>query len=230
MIAAVSLLAAQEGPTHVILTSRVAPGSRNVVREDIRSKLPLLRQWKDKETSILGFQILANSLFDDEGWDTMITVQCTPGWLGRWRGIEALIPEGALSTSVTPADLIESGSVESPPTSGGVYLVIPYEYLVTGDEYKKYAKGYVVPQLKGWMKEGVLLSYQLFTARFPAGRQWNALLVLRYRDWAALGQREAVTAKVRAQLTTDQGWKAWSDNKQTFRREKTVVIAEPFSK
>lgn len=86
-----------------------------------------------------------------------------------------------------------------------------------------------IHQLKGWMKEGVLLSYQLFTARFPAGRQWNALLVLRYRDWAALGQREAVTAKVRAQLATDQGWKAWSDNKQTFRREKTVVIAEPFS-
>jgi hypothetical protein len=49
---------------------------------------------------------------------------------------------------------------------------------------------------------------------------------MHYRDWASLGQRDAVTAKVSAQLMNENaGWAA--AGKPGGWRERIAVIAEP---
>ena len=100
LIAATGLLC-QDSPTHVILTTRVLPERRTLARESLRAKLPFLRQWRDGDGAILGFQVLANSLLDDESWDSMVTLQLTPGGLNQWRRFDVLVPADALSTRRT---------------------------------------------------------------------------------------------------------------------------------
>lgn len=75
-------------------------------------------------------------------------------------------------------------------------------------------------------RRGVLDSYEVITSRYPAGRAWNAMIVLRYRDDAALARREEVTAKVRARLAADPSWKSFSDSKKTIRTEGRLAVAD----
>ena len=107
------------------------------------------------------------------------------------------------------------------------YAVIPYEVMVPTAEYIAYLDDYVLPQLAGWSEEGILASHAVFLARYPAGRPWQSLLVLEYRNDQALAARDAVVAKVRARLTANAKWKAVSENKKNARAEKTPVLADP---
>ena len=66
-----------------------------------------------------------------------------------------------------------AGVPSCPRAEPGVYLIIPYEITVPAREYLTYLDDYVVPQLKGWMDEGVLASYGVYLARYPAGRPWQ---------------------------------------------------------
>lgn len=76
------------------------------------------------------------------------------------------------------------------------------------------------------MDEGVLTGYSLYTSRFPAGRPWNAMVVLQYKDETALSAREAVVTKVRERLKRNAEWKAISDGKKNVRTEQQVVVAD----
>jgi len=84
----------------------------------------------------------------------------------------------------------------------------------------------VIPQFKGWMEEGVLAGYSLYTSQFPAGRPWNAVVLLQYKDEAALSARDAVVGRVRERLKDNPEWKAISDSKKSVRNEEQVVIAD----
>jgi hypothetical protein len=53
------------------------------------------------------------------------------------------------------------------------------------------------------------------------------MVLLEYKNDAALGQREAVVARVRARLKDNPEWKAISDEKKKIRNEKQLVIADP---
>jgi hypothetical protein len=97
---------------------------------------------------------------------------------------------------------------------------------VSEAEYLKYADGYVIPQFEGWMAEGVLNNYRIFMSKYPAGRPWNAMVILEYKDDAALARREEVVKNVRAKLKENPEWKAISENKKNIRDEKQVVIAD----
>ncbi len=110
-------------------------------------------------------------------------------------------------------------------TSKSVFFVIPYD-VVDLEEYKPYVAGYVIPQMDGWIREGVLRSYSLYLNRYYAGKPWDSLLILEYKDMESFGQRENVIAKVRAALSTDPKWKALSDNKKNLGTEKETVLAE----
>jgi hypothetical protein len=88
----------------------------------------------------------------------------------------------------------------------------------------------VVPQIDGWIREGVLVSYGLYLNRYYAGRPWDSLLILEYKDLESFGQRESVIAKVRAALSADPKWKALSENKKNLRTEKETVLAEDLSR
>ena len=103
--------------------------------------------------------------------------------------------------------------------------MIPYD-VASIEEYKPYVAGYVIPQMKGWIQEGVLSSYNLYLNRYYAGTPWDALLVLEYKDLESFGQRESVVAKVRAALSSDPKWKALSENKKNIRTEKESALAD----
>jgi hypothetical protein len=107
-----------------------------------------------------------------------------------------------------------------------VYFIIPYDYLVSTDEYVKYLDTYVVPQVNGWIGENILAGYTIFLGRYATSRPWASLFVLEYRDAASFGLREATVAKVREKLKSDPAWLAASESKQKVRVEKQTVIAE----
>jgi hypothetical protein len=57
-------------------------------------------------------------------------------------------------------------------TSKSVFFVIPYD-VANLEDYKPYVAGYVIPQMDGSIREGVLRSYSLYLNRYYAGRAWG---------------------------------------------------------
>ena len=84
----------------------------------------------------------------------------------------------------------------------------------------------MIPQTDGWIREGVLSSYSLYLNRYYAGKPWDSLLILEYRNMESFGKRETVVASVRARLSGDAKWKALSENKKNIRTEKESVLGE----
>jgi hypothetical protein len=152
----------------------------------------------------------------------------------RWKEIERTQPGGlnaaglhlAQPINTYSADLPWEGQADDPgPEEGAVYYVIPYEYSAA-DQYRKYVDAYVIPQVTGWMHEGVLAGYRIFMNRYQVGRPWDSLFVFRYRDLESFGRRDEIVAKVRLTLQDNPEWKQLNATKQTIRTESENTIAE----
>lgn len=223
-----------DGPLSLIVTYQASPANRAALRRELQGDgVRRFQHWKD--AGILGsYSLLFGRYADNDNLDA-VALLAFPDYaaLARWTKIEQDAPGGldkkalALTSAIhsAPADLVRSGR-NAPASADSVYMVIPYETMISAPEYLKYADGYVVPQLDGWMKEGVLAHYDIFVDRYAAGRPWSTMLLLEYRNDAALGRREAVVAKVRARLSENPAWKAISDEKKHIRNEKQLVIAD----
>ena len=109
------------------------------------------------------------------------------------------------------------------------FFIVPYD-VANIDEYKPYAAAYVIPQMNGWIREGILSSYSLYLNRFYTGKPWDALLVLEYKNLESFGERERVKDKVRATLRADATWKAISENKKNIRTEKETALADELTR
>jgi hypothetical protein len=224
------------GPLAIVITYHATPANRAAFRKAMEeSEAAQFQRWKD-EGVLQGASLLVNRHVDSVTWDAMALITfASYADVQRWNAIERAQPAGlspralALTSAIetTPGDLMREGGAhgKAHPT----YLIIPYEYLVPVNEYLAYLDGYVVPQMDGWMEEGVLTHYGVFLARYPAGRPWQSMLILEYRDDAALGARDVTTAKVRARLANNPKWKAISDAKKNVRNEKAPVIADAIS-
>lgn len=218
----------------LIITYQTTPANRPALRQAVeQSTARELARWK-QDGRIKQYNLLFNRYADSDNWDAMAVLTfATPEDLYRWREVERTQPAGlpkaaaAVTTSIhtTLVDTKRVAALEA-KSAHAVYVVIPYKTLVSESDYEKYADGYVIPQFKGWMDEGALQGYSLYTSRFPAGRPWNAMVVLQYKDEAALSAREAVVAKVRARLKANPEWKAISDGKKEVRTELQVVVAD----
>ena len=66
----------------------------------------------------------------------------------------------------------------------------------------------------------------MYMQRYTAGRPWDTMIFLRYKDDLSFGRREQIVNKVRAELAKNPVWKAISDNKQSVRVEKEAIIAD----
>ncbi|MFP3566488.1 hypothetical protein [Paraburkholderia sp. SIMBA_030] len=219
----------------LIITYQTAPANRPALRHELeQSTARELARWKH-DGHIKQYNLLFNRYADSDNWDAMAVLTfSTPADLYRWRVVERTRPAAlsgkalAVTTSIhtTPVDAKRAEALDA-KLPNAVYVVIPYKTLVSAGEYEKYADGYVIPQFKGWMDEGVLAGYSLYTSQFPAGRLWNAMVLLQYKDEAALSARESVVAKVRERLKSSPEWKAISDSKKNVRTEEQVVIADP---
>lgn len=225
------------GPLELVVMVHVPPGQRLVLREAMQTDgLRQYAQWK-REGLLEDYLVLFNRYVDNENWDAMVTLTFADhAAAARWKQIERTRPAG-----LPPAALAAASKIESAPSdlhhhrsaegdvapADAVYVVLPYNYLVSTNEYLQYVDTYLLPQTDGWLREGVLKSYDVHLNRYPAGRWWSSLLVLQYRSDDALGRRDAAMAKVRAELRENNpAWKAASDSKQNIREGRQYIIAE----
>ena len=224
----------ESGPRTLIITYHTLPANRLAFRQELeQSGARQFQRWKD-DGVLQGYRLLFNRYVDSVNWDAMALVTfAKESDIERWKRIELEAPAGlsqkalSLATSIdtVPADLRrQNGTAQTGNSS--VFLVIPYEYVVPVDEYIAYLDGYVLPQTDGWVEEGVLASYGVYLARYPAGRPWQSLLVLEYKSDQALGARDAAVAKVRARLKENPKWRAISDSKKNVRVEKVPEITD----
>jgi hypothetical protein len=223
------------GPLAMVITYHAPPANRVAFRKAMEdTEAPQFQRWKD-EGVLQSARLLVNRHVDSVTWDAMaILTFARYTDVERWSRIERSSPAGlspatlALTSAIetAPGDLVREGGTGS---GQGPFLVIPYQVDVSVNEYLAYLDGYVVPQMDGWKEEGVLARYGVLLARYPAGRPWQSMLVLEYKDDAALGARDATTAKVRARLENNPHWKAISDAKKNVRNERIPVIADAIS-
>ena len=226
-----------EGPSVLVLTYRAAPAARSGLRQAMRATLlPRLARLQAR-AELARYRVLANRYVDNAAWDMLVMLEFrSPAALARWRGVEDATPAGLAPGQLTLVAAVETAPgtmmrVDTRPRAAGdpapVYLVVPYDYLVSTDDYLRYVDGYLVPQLDGWMAAGALGGYQLFLPRYAAGRNWSSLLLLAYRGDAGLDARDRVVQQVRARLAaTSPPWKAFADNKQNIRTEKQPIVAD----
>ena len=223
------------GPTHILIAYRSEPANRPAFRAYLQHDM-LARLEKLKGEGVLSsYQILFNPFTTAYTWDAMTILRFTRyADTLRWKQIEQTSPGGlnaaglrlAKPIDTYSADLPWEGQVDDPgPESDGVYYVIPYEYSAA-DQYRKYVDAYVIPQVTGWMREGILSSYRIYMNRYSVGRPWDSLFVFRYRNLDAFGRRDEIIAKVRQTLVDQPAWKQFSDIKQTIRTESENTIAE----
>lgn len=221
-----------QGPTTLTLQYHTAPGERMALKDYmLTTGLKQFAGWRDQGL-IKDYRIYWSRYTDSLNWDMLAVVQfATPEKMADWRKIEARFPAG-LPISVAkltnaihtnPADLHFAKGEQSP---NGVYLIIPYDYLVSTNEYIKYVGSYITPQYDGWIAEKVLASYQIYLGRFPVSRYWSALMILEYKDDASLGIREQTSTKVRRKLVEDPAWKAIHEAKQNVRVTRQYVLAD----
>jgi hypothetical protein len=221
------------GTTALVLEYHAAPVNRLALRQFMENEgLAQLERWK-QQGLLRSYKVLFNRWVDNQNWD-MLTLLNFPdaATMAKWQAVEATMPAGmppkalALVNKIdtNPGDLyLEGGSGKG----NGAYVVIPYDYLVSTDKYLAYLRGYLVPQLDGWIKEGVLNKYSVYFGRYVVGRHWSALMFLEYNGDEGLGLREKTQAKVRAELAkSNPGWVEWSQNKANLRVTRQYIIAD----
>lgn len=225
----------QTSPLHLIVTYRCPPPRRAAFRLFLtETGMQRFERWK-QDGVLQSYRVLFNWYVDADTWDGM-AVLSFPNYaqVARWREIERINPGGLTRDALElawpfnsyPADDAWSESAEPPVDPQKiVYFSIAYEYASLA-EFRDFASEYLIPQRKGWMREGVLAGYDLYLARYASGKKWQALLLLQYRDLDAFARRDEAIAKVRAQLLRDPAWKAIDERKQKPGIEKEIAIAD----
>lgn len=225
------------GPLGLVFMVHAPPAERLKLRRSIESEgLAQYEKWK-REGLLADYLVLFNRYVDNENWDLMVSLTFADhAAAAKWKQVERDRPAGlpaaallaASKIETAPSDLHRRGEAQgNVDPSSAVYVVLPYNYFVSTNEYLKYVDTYLLPQTDGWLQEGVLKSYDVVLNRYPAGRYWSSLLVLQYRSDDALGGRDAAMAKVRASLNaSNPSWKAASESKQKIREGRQYIIAD----
>lgn len=222
------------GTSHLLLLYRCKPENRLAFRDYLRQALRSRLRAMEIAGLLAEDKILFSRYVDTENWDALVFLRFpNPKATSAWSRVEAetpagLDPEGlrlVTAVSTYPLDRMQT-STASAPAAHPVFLVLPYDYTVSPDEYTAYLHDYVKPQADGWIEQGVLQSYDMYMGRDASGRPWSSVLLLQYKDDEAFGRRTAVINAVRANLRNNPDWKAISDRKQSVRVERAAIIAD----
>jgi hypothetical protein len=226
------------GPRQLLITYRSQPADRPAFRAYLQGEESVMLEKLKSEGVLKNYQILFNPFVTTGTWDAMTVLSFSSyGATQRWKEVERKFPGGLNATGLKlakplqtySADLAWEGAADDPgPESKHVFYVIPYSYNSL-DQYKAYVDGYVIPQVQGWIKEGVLSRYALYLNRYSVGDPWDALFIYEYRDLDSFGKREETVAKVREPLRLNPTWKHLNDIKSTIRSESENTIAEAIS-
>ena len=229
------------GPRQLLIAYRTEPADRPAFRAYLERHEAKLLGKLQRQGILSGYQILFNPFVQPRTWDAMVVLSFT-GFADtrRWLDIERTSPGGlsleglrlAKPVSEYSADLVwENAASDEGPSDGHIVYVIPYTYLSSLAQYKAYVGGYVVPQLEGWIKAGVLSRYRIYLNRYPVGdpEPWDALFVYEDRSLEAFGRRDETIAAVRKTLRADPAWEKLSETKSNLRTEAENTIAEPLA-
>lgn len=220
------------GPQSLLVTYRCKPADRPAFRNHLEQvELERLSAWK-AQGWLTRAQILFNVYDDVDTWDAMLVMSFADydDGVRRWQEIERTQPGGLDARGLALGEPVQTYSADLSWAEGdwggpgNVFYVIPYEYNAEA-EYRDYVDGYVLPQVRGWMKDGALAGYRIYMNRNPVGRRWDSLFIYSYRDLHAFGRREAVLAEVREGLVNDARWKTLNEKKRNIRSEQDNVIA-----
>lgn len=222
------------GPTSLLISYRSTAANRPAFREYMKGAGAARFEALRKEGAIADYDLLFNWYTDASTWDAMAVIRFRSyADVERWKTVERSMPGGLDAEGLALAQPVLTASADLDWQEGSaagdgnsrVFYVIPYEYRDAA-EYRKYVDGYVIPQVKGWMREGILSRYRIFMNRYPVGDRWDALFIYEYKDLDAFGKREPTIAKVRATLRKDPDWTALNAIKQQIRSEAENVIAD----
>lgn len=225
------------GPRELLITYRTEPANRPAFRAYLQSTEAAQLDKLEREGVLRHYQILFSPFVQPRTWDAMLVLSFNRfADTRRWQEIERTAPGGLTAAGLKlarpigtySADLAwDDAAADGGPAKDRVFYVIPYSYAAL-DQYRKYVNGYVIPQLQGWIKDGVLSRYCIYMNRYPVGdpEPWDSLFVYEYRDLDSFGRRDEITAGTRAQLRADPDWKHWSDIKSTIRTEAENTLAE----
>ena len=76
-----------------------------------------------------------------------------------------------------------------------------------------------LPQLKGWVKSGLMPSYEIHQNINPTNAPWDIVMVFEYDGFRGVALRDTIKNEVRKDLLDDPGYKKYSPIKLTFRKE-----------
>ena len=223
-------------PTNIFITYHCTAENRAAFRDYMETTgVKRFEMWK-KSDVFEDYLILFNSFVSANTWDMTILLHFSNfSDVENWQEIEKEYPGGLDKDALRLASPYTTFFADCAFTSvkaekrtrsqDAVYFVIPYEFKDRAS-YEDYAKVYVVPQMEGWMKAGILTNYTIYINLYTAGTPWDAQLVLEYKDMEAFGKRNLLKSKVRKDLTIKPDWKLISTLKGQLREEYDTVITK----
>lgn len=228
------------GPTALVITYKAPIEKRAAFRALMEtSGVRQFEQWK-KDGVFREYQLLWTSFSAEQvGRFDLAAILEFAHYVDveRWKQIDRRLPGGLSAEALalghpettTVAYPIGRGAAKVREPGRAAYVLGLYEIEVAPAAYTKYAKGYVEPQLRGWMDDGAMTAYAMYQShpyQRPHLAPWTFLLVLEYTDMRALAESDDIKEKVRLRLEKDAAWKAFSDNKASMRKAKGFVFAD----
>lgn len=228
------------GPMSIIIAYKSPPEKRAAFRAHMESTgVRQFEQWK-KAGVFKDYQIFAASFAGQRIGNLDIAVILdfeSFANTARWKAINKRMPAGLSPAALAlghPEHLtlvyaVGQGAAKVRDRAKAAYVLGLYEAVVDDATYIQYARGYVEPQMKGWLEEGVMSAYTMYIAQpgqNPTAAPFTFLLAMEYTDMASVANSDAIKEKVRERLKLDPVWKAFSDDKGTKRKAKGFVLAD----
>jgi len=217
-----------EGAAHLILNYRCDPANRAAFREFMETKgVAQFEAWK-KAGVMKDYLILFSTFSSSRTFDMWVTLYFDRfAHIGNWMEVEkkfpgGLSPEGlklARPDGTVYTDVPWIGGKRKEDLAKSMFMLIPYRTLVPVSQYEAYTDAYVIPQLKGWVKSGVMPSYEIHQNINPTNAPWDILMVFEYDGLRGIALRDPMKNEVRKGLLDDPGYKKYSPIKLTFRKE-----------
>jgi hypothetical protein len=217
-----------EGEAHLVLTYQCTPQNRAAFRSFMATQgVNQFEAWK-KQGVMASYLILFSTMSNETMKDMWVILDFNRfADISHWWKVEQTSPGGlsaeglALATpkSCVYTDLPWRGGKSNADLAQSVFMIIPYQIIVPIPQYDDFVDQYIEPQLKGWVKSGLLLSYQVHLDQNPTNAPWDSLLVFEYNGIKGIALRDTVKNDVRRLLKDEPGYRKYSPIKTTIRKE-----------
>ena len=185
-------------------------------------------KWK-KDGVVKNYLVLFSTFVNEQLFDMWVILDFDKfGDVVNWQKVERDFPGGLSREALALAsprtcvysDLVWDGGKQNADLSKSMFMIIPYITLVSVDKYDDFVNKYVIPQLKSWVKSGIMPSYQIHMNQNPTNAPWHSLLLFEYDGLRGIALRDMVKQSARDKdLKDDPGYSQYSPIKQTIRKE-----------